>query len=176
MTACESFSEVLSSPERAPQIPSGDDLYGWLIGSWEMDVFIHDKEDRIYRSKGEVHFSWVLEGRAVQDIWINPQRTERGSASVLGHNMYGSTFRVYDPAIQAWRVTWFNPVNGARDELIGRRQGKDIVQEGQSSDGTPIRWSFREVTPNSFRWFGERLEPDGETWRLQAEFHASRRK
>jgi hypothetical protein len=28
----------------------------------------------------------------------------------------------------------------------------------------------------SFRWLGEVLEPDGETWRLQAEFRARRMK
>ena len=27
--------------------------------------------------KGEVHFGWVLEGRAVQDVWVMPPRAER---------------------------------------------------------------------------------------------------
>ena len=27
--------------------------------------------------KGEVHFGPVLEGRAVQDVWIMPRRSER---------------------------------------------------------------------------------------------------
>jgi hypothetical protein len=58
--------------------------------------------------------------------------------------------------------------------LIGRRRGKDIVQEGHFPDGTPIRWTYSDITPDSCHWRGERLEPDGKTWRLQVEFHARR--
>ena len=57
---------------------------------------------------------------------------------------------------------------------IGRRRGNEIVQEGHFPDGTPIRWTFSEITPDSCRWRGERLEPDGKTWRLQVEFRARR--
>jgi hypothetical protein len=48
------------------------------------------------------------------------------------------------------------------------------VQEGMFPDGTPIRWTFSEVADDSFRWRGERLEPDGRTWRLQVDFQARR--
>jgi hypothetical protein len=35
---------------------------------------------------------------------------------------------------------------------------------------------FTEITPDSFRWTGEVLEPDGKTWKLEGEFRAHRRK
>ena len=82
--------------------------------------------------------------------------------------------RVYDSELKAWRVTWFNPVSGARNDLIGRRQGPDIVQEGVGPDGRKIRWLFTDIKPASFIWRGESLEPDGKTWRLEAEFRARR--
>jgi hypothetical protein len=81
---------------------------------------------------------------------------------------------VWDGILQAWRVSWINPVTGARAELIGRWSGKDIVQIGTHADGTPIRWIFSEITPDSFRWTGEALNPDGQTWRLEGEFRAKR--
>ena len=90
--------------------------------------------------------------------------------------MYGTTLRVWDPSLQAWRITWINPVSGGRDELIGRRSGDDIVQVGTHADGTPIRWSFTEIAPDSFRWIGEALLPDGRTWKLEGEFRARRRR
>jgi hypothetical protein len=71
-------------------------------------------------------------------------------------------------------VFWFNPEDGVRAELIGRRRGNEIVQEGHFPDGTQIRWTFSDITPDSCRWRGERLEPDGKTWRLQVEFRARR--
>ena len=173
VAAQDSLVEVLLAGDRSLAIPPSDDLYAFLIGSWELDVVSYDDDGNVTKSTGEAHFAWVLEGRAVQDVFINPRRSDRGPQSPKFANWYGTTFRIYDASIGAWRVNWFNPHDGVRAELIGRRQGKDIVQEGKFPDGTPIRWSFSEITENSCLWRGERREPD-ETWRLQVEFRAKR--
>jgi hypothetical protein len=166
---------VLSAPGRAVEIPEPEDVYGWLIGSWEMDVIHFRREDVSVRGiKGEIHFAWVLEGRAVQDSWIVPRVSERTGEFDRTRNIYSTTLRVFDPSIGAWRVTWIDPVTGRHDELVGRRYGKEIVQVGKHSDGTPIRWIFSEITADSFRWTGEALEPDGRTWTLEAEYRARR--
>ena len=165
---------VLAAASRSPEIPEEMDVYGWAIGSWELDIVGYDDDGEVIHTKGEAHFGWVLEGRAVQDVFINPRRSERGPHSPKFANWFGTTLRIYDPSIQGWRVNWFNPHDGVRAELVGRRRGKEIVQEGKFPDGTPIRWTFCEVTENSFRWRGERLEPDGKTWRLQVEFRGKR--
>ena len=122
------------------------------------------------RTSGEAHAARVLNGRAVQDVFINPRRSDRGPSMAAFANWFGTTLRIYDPALGAWRIWWFNPHDGVRAELVGRRQGDEIVQEGRFPDGTPIRWTFSEITPDSFRWRGERLEPDGKSWKLQVEF------
>jgi hypothetical protein len=161
-------------PARSHEIPEAVDAYGWLIGSWDLDVRRFGVNGAEHAASGEVHFAWVLEGRAMQDVWIMPRRQERTPQLGKTFNTYGTTLRVWDSSVQAWRVTWINPVTGARDELVGRRCGKDIVQIGTHSDGTPIRWIFTDITPDSFRWVGEVLEADGITWRLEAEFLARR--
>src|SRR5437773_8263846 len=164
ITGTENFSFALAATGRSAKIPDSADVYGWLIGSWELEV-LHYVVDVTTRSlKGEAHFGWVLEGRAVQDVWIMPPRSQRTADPDKATNMYGTTLRVWDPLIQAWRVTWMNPVTGSRDELIGRWCGKDVVQVGSHSDGTPIRWTFAEITPHSFHWIGEALEPDAHSW------------
>lgn len=165
---------VLTAPGRSPEIPESADAYGWLIGNWELDVRHYLVDVAAHHITGEVHFGWVLEGRAVQDVWIMPRRSERTANPDKMLNMYGTTLRVWDPSIQAWRVSWVNPVTGSRDELIGRWSGKDVVQIGTHSDGTPIRWNFTEITPDSFHWIGEALNFDGRTWKIEGEFRASR--
>ena len=171
LTQTDPMHSALASASRSPDIPEAMDVYGWLVGSWELDVVGYD--DNVIRSTGEAHFAWVLEGRAVQDLFINPRRSDRGPQSPKFANWFGTTIRIYDPSIQAWRVNWFNPPDGIRAELIGRRSGNEIVQEGKVPDGTAIRWIFSDITENSCRWRGERLEPD-RTWRLQVEFRARR--
>jgi hypothetical protein len=164
---------TLAAAGRSDEIPEDQDVYGWLIGSWELDVVGYDDQGNVTHSTGEAHFAWVLQGRAVQDVFINPRRSDRGPTSPKFANWYGTTIRIYDSAIQAWRVNWFNPHDGIRAELIGRRHGTNILQEGKFPDGTTIRWTFSDITENSYRWRGERLESDG-TWRLQVEFRGKR--
>jgi len=171
----ESFYSVLAAPGRSAEIPEEDDVYGWLVGSWELAVPCYRAKDvSDLNLKGEVHFGWVLEGRAIQDAWIMPRRQDRTPETDKVNNMFGTTLRVWDSAIGAWRITWINPVRGHCEEQIGRRIGDDIVQIGARSDGTPTRWRFTEITPDSFHWIGDVLLPDGETWKLEAEFLARR--
>jgi hypothetical protein len=112
--------------------------------------------------RGEIHFGWVLEGRAIQDVWILPGF------------FYGTTLRVYDPGIDAWHILWSDPLKQLYWRQIGRARGKDIVQEGQDDSGAAVRWSFTDITPNSFHWIGERSGDGGANWQLQAEFFARR--
>lgn len=170
------FLQTLAAPGRSPEIPADADLYGWLVGSWELEVLHYRVDVSAQHLRGEAYFGWVLEGRAVQDTWIMPRRVDRKAHSDRTTNMYGTTLRVRDATIQAWRVTWINPLTGLRDELIARRIGHEIVQVGRHPDGTPIRWIFSEITPDSFRWTGEALDVDGKTWKLEGEFRAKRLK
>ena len=168
-------SALLAAPGRAPEIPESADIYGWLVGSWELDVRVYWGMDVSGRGlKGEAHFGWALEGRAIQDVWIMPRVEERTPNLDKQMNMYGTTLRVWDPSIQAWRITWTNPAGDHHEQQIGRRVGKDVVQVGARVNGTPTRWTFSEITPDSFHWTGEALNPDGRTWTLEGEFRAKR--
>jgi hypothetical protein len=171
----ESLATLLPASQRSPEIPESADTYGWLIGSWELDV-VHYRGVNLSSKgiKGEAHFGWVLEGRAVQDVWIMPRSSERNAESDRTNNMYGTTLRVWDAAIQAWRIRWFNPVSGHEERQTGRMVGNEIVQTGARVDGTPTRWRFSDITTESFRWLGEALDADGKTWKLEGEFRARR--
>jgi len=165
---------VLAGGERSAEIPEAADCYGWLAGSWQLEVRNYWGDVRALGLKAEAHFGWVLEGWAVQDVWILPVRDPRTGEIDRSRQTQGTTLRVWDAALQAWRVTWISPLTGARVELVGRWSGKDVVQVGTFANGTPIRWIFSEITADSFRWTGETLQADGHTWKLEGEFLARR--
>ena len=169
------FVSSLVSAGRSSEIPKSEDVYGWLVGSWELEV-LHYKTVNLSSQnlKGEVHFSWVLEGRAIQDVWIMPRITDRETDLDRTNNMYGTTLRIWDPAISAWRIRWTNPVSGHEERQTGRKIGSEIVQTGARLDGTSTRWRFTEITGDSFRWIGEALESDGKSWKVEGEFRARR--
>ncbi|MER8879825.1 hypothetical protein [Mesorhizobium sp. M0684] len=100
-------------------------LYGWLIGSWEMDSVHYLDDGTIQKWDGECHFGWVLEGRAIQDVWIRPKRPAPSA-------MYGTTLRIFDPGIDGWHIIWNDPLNRDHSRQIGRAEGKDIVQLGNT--------------------------------------------
>jgi hypothetical protein len=151
------------------------DLYGSFIGSWDLDVTQFPEGGAARRRKGEWHFGWVLDGRAIQDVWIVPPRGElRQGDAVANVNSYGTTLRVYDPRIDAWQVQWSDPVTQTFLQMIGRAEGDDIVQLGTRADGQLVRWSFLDITENSFLWRGENSADGGASWRLVTEFTAHR--
>ena len=151
-------------------------FYDDLIGSWDAEVVDHLPDGSDRRQSAEIHFAWVLEGRAIQDVWIAPARPARQATSPkAAGNRYGTTLRVYDPAIDAWRITWINPVTGAENRLVGRREGEQIIQSGADAEGRPIRWVFVEIRAGSFHWRGERSEDGGRSWICDTEFFARRR-
>jgi hypothetical protein len=128
-----------------------------------------------HEQRGEWHFSWILEGRAVQDVLIAPRRIKRNRSGPRTADRYGTSIRIYDAKAGIWRITWINPATGAHDELTGRKIGADVVQEGKRPDGQRIRWVFTRITPSSCLWYGEALQPDGRTWKREAEFHLRKR-
>lgn len=173
-TAATGFLDALAATGRSPEIPETADCYGWLIGSWQLDVRNYWGDVRALGLKAEAHFGWVLEGRAVQDVWILPVRAQGTGEIDQSRRHHGTTLRVWDAGLQAWRVTWINPATGARADLVGRWSGKDVVQIGALPNGATIRWIFSEITGESFRWTGETLQADGHTWKLEGEFLARR--
>jgi hypothetical protein len=146
------------APDRAEKMA----LYGWLVGAWTMDAVVHMDDGGRHTGQGEIRFAWALQGRAIVDVWVLPGV------------FYGTTLRVYDPGIDAWHIIWSDPVRQYYARQIGRAQGADIVQLGKTDAGDAIRWRFTDITPDSFRWLGERSLDDGNTWQLQAEFLARR--
>lgn len=148
------------------------DLYGRFVGSWRVDVDDLPPNGPPRHAEGEWHFAWVLDGRAIQDVWIFPARHLRHGAEPW--HKYGSTFRWYDPAIDAWHITYFDPGRSAELRQLGRAVGAEIVQIGEDHKGLQRRWRFIEITDQSFKWIGEVSWDKGATWTLDMEMRARR--
>jgi hypothetical protein len=112
------FSDAIAAPGRSSSIPEAEDAYGWLVGSWDLDVIRYGVDVSEQGLKAQATFAWILQGLAIQDVW---------SVHAGDLHMHGTTLRVWDASIQAWRITWIDPGRGRRDQMIGRWSGRDIV-------------------------------------------------
>jgi len=148
-------------------------LYGQFVGAWRADIEYRALDGSKRHAEGEWHFGWVLDGKAIQDVWIFPARRLRGERPEPWFG-YGSTFRWYNPAIDAWHIAWFDPGRSIELRQIGRAAGRDIVQIGESQPGVLRRWRFTDIADASFRWIGDISWDRGVTWTLDMEMRAAR--
>ena len=111
--------------------------------------------------KGEWHFGWVLNGRALQDVWIFPAAEQSHSR---GSWEYGSSIRFYDPKENVWRLAWIGPARSNIGTFTGRMDGNEFVFEGKDGDGGISHWVYYDI--DHFQWRAEMSQDGGKTWKL----------
>jgi hypothetical protein len=154
------------NPEHADRLM----LFGKFVGSWELDGVAFDEDGARTEYFGEWVFGWLLEGRAVHDVAIEPES---------GARFY--SVRFYDPAVDAWHVTswhlnWATPLVRAVRAVSARGQADGgIVLEGAVVDTQrQLRWSFSPLTDQGFTWEGRSSTDGGRTWHLDEVIDAHR--
>lgn len=158
-------------PERLPGLM----LFGQFVGEWLMEVSFFQADGRLINSfKADWVFSWILQGRAIQDVLMSPSREER-AANPGAPFRSGSTLRYYDYVADLWRVVWVGAASNVHVSLIGRKRGDEIVLEGPDVDGSPMQWIFSDITPATFWWRGMISKDGGKSWYREQEMFATRR-
>jgi len=166
--------EALRATGPHPDLARELDLFGRLIGSWDIaGVHFDDQGRPVNPGTGEWHFGWVVEGRVIEDVIISPPRAGRapGEAS----QAYDIGIRAYDPTTGTWRVTIIAPIFNVTLNLTARAHGDDIWQEGVGPFGKPVRWTFDQISPTHARWQEFVTDDDGATWRRDEEIILTRR-
>jgi hypothetical protein len=144
-------------------------LFGQFVGDWDIaSVKTPNPSGVAFRAGGEVHFNWILDGRAVQDVWMSYDAQSKGAFPV------GTTIRVYDPSMDAWQSTWISAISRTVQTFIARQVGKEIILESQTKKDLPERWIFSDITPESFRWHSEESSDGGKLWALTEEMDIRR--
>jgi hypothetical protein len=123
-------------------------VLGRLIGTWDveyMDIAKNGKE--IHRS-GELLIGWVLDGRAIQDVWI-----VYPSESGKEREVYADV-RYFDPKSQTWPAVFIDPqdaslatftggaVGEAGSYLRARTWSPGKPDDGHSSTCAATPWCF----------------------------------
>ncbi len=148
--------ETLVSKKKNEEIPEAFNYFGKLIGSWKI-IYTNNNTSRV--SKGEWHFSWVLDGMAIQDVIIlSPPDGE-----------LGTTLRVYNPGTHAWDVAYC--FTGKIIRLEAKEQDGKIVLT--NIDDENRKWVFAKIEDNHFHWQDITVNKNGE-WHINADLYAER--
>ena len=153
-----------------PSLGHHADLFGRFVGAWDADYSFIADDGSVRHSRGEVLFGWILDGYALQDIFLGypkpgPNEERRMVTGV----------RFVDPKTDKWTVMFAAPSFAVAIRMEGGAEGDRIVLRGVNDQGDSLRWSFNDIKPNSFIWRGETSHDRGKTWRMDEEHHMTRR-
>ena len=163
---------VATLEAKSPHPALGDQAQvpGRLVGTWDVEYTDFAKDGKVIRRTGEFIVGWVMDGRALQDLWIvNPsgKRTDR--------EVY-TTLHYFDPKSRTWHATFVDPEHGSIARFTGGPVGNDrFVIETPDLGSQTNRWSFNDIRPESFVYRDEASSDGGKTWKLQSEYHMKRR-
>jgi len=161
---------VLRAMGPHPSLGDEAKIFGRLVGTWDVEYTDFSKDGRETHRSGEFIVGWVMDGRALQDVWIvNPSGTRQD------REVY-TELRYYDPKSRTWPSTFIDVEHASVARFTGGAVGdKRIVFDTQDFDGTDTRWSINDIRPDTFVWREEESRDGGKTWRLLAEHHMKRR-
>ena len=166
-----------------PALAQKLNLFGQFVGDWQCEVVSVDANGKRTKGQAEWHFGWVLDGRAIQDVWVARDDVSKPNAPI---SEWGTTVRFYDPKSDIWRVVWAGPRRGSLLAFVARQSANEIVMEVDyvqglarmnPTDGPPIhrgQWIFDDIKPGSFHWRAVISHDGGKTWQLQSEMFAHR--
>ena len=163
------FINALCSNTINERISEEYDFFGSLIGEWDIVWNDHLEDAEPRRVKGEWIFSRVLDGTAVQDIFIVPSRSERLRDKQLAAE-YGTTLRIYNPQTMAWDI--FYGCMGEAIRLTARKVGEEIILTENTT--RKMRYVFSDIKSSSFLWRKERMNENDE-WLTVAKVMAEKR-
>jgi hypothetical protein len=165
--------DMVSTLEALGPHPSlGDEakVFGRLVGTWTVEYTDFSKDGKVTHRSGELLIGWVMDGRAIQDLWIvDPSGTHKE------REVY-SDVRYFDPKSRTWPAIFIDPEHASTARFTGGAVGDDrIVLDTQDFGDKETRWSVNDIRPNSFVWREEESGDGGKTWGLLAQHQMKRR-
>ncbi len=160
----------LSATGPHPSLGDQAEVVGRLVGTWDVEYNTFAKDGKVTRRTGEFIVGWVMDGRALQILWIvNPSGTRKD------REVYTNVHWL-DPKSKAWRSAFVDPEHGSVARFTGGPVGQDrFVLETQDFGSELSRWSANDIRPDSLVWRDDASSDGGKTWRLQAEYQMKRR-
>ncbi|MEM9329612.1 MAG: hypothetical protein AAGA85_28390, partial [Bacteroidota bacterium] len=142
-------------------IPVDRDIFGRFIGKWRLRLTIFKPDGTSQNHTGEWHFYRILQGRAIQDLWVIPGLDPNGNNEFLE---YGTTVRSYNPKTGKWKAAWTGPIQNQLFvfDIEDDDQGITLTEVGNPH--LNMKWSFFDIHEDAFQWKSEMQIRDTGQW------------
>lgn len=91
-----------------PHVSIGEEsrLFDRLVGIWDCDYGFYAGDGSVRHASGELRFGWIIDGRALQDIWITYPKP--GSKDERKIGIFQTTEQVLMDSIARGKTVWDN--------------------------------------------------------------------
>ena len=161
---------ALKATSPHPALGDQAQVLGRIIGTWDVEYTDFAKDGTATHRTGEFIVGWIMDGQAIQDLWIvNPSGTRKEREVYTDLHWFNAKTRT-------WHATFVDPEHGSVAKFTGGPVGNDrYVLETSDLGSKQTRWSFNDIRPDSFVWRDESSNDDGKTWKLHSEYRMKRR-
>jgi hypothetical protein len=161
---------ALKATKPHPALGDQAQVLGRIIGTWDVEYTDFAKDGTATHRTGEFIVGWIMDGQAIQDLWIvNPSGTRKEREVYTDLHWFNAKTRT-------WHATFVDPEHGSVAKFAGGPVGNDrYVLETSDLGSKQTRWSFNDIRADSFVWRDEASNDDGKTWKLQSEYKMKRR-
>ena len=166
------FQSALLADAPKSELQGKLNLFGQFVGDWEFEGIFGKDTAGEWRVLGEWLFSWILNGTAIQDVFICPSRKEL-EENPHPDAEYGTTVRFYNPTTDTWNMCY--GFYGSMTLLEAKQVGEQIIVENKSETDGLTQWVFSDITSNSFHWQNRTSNDDGITWNVIFELYARKK-
>jgi len=153
-----------------PSLGEQAKVLGRLVGTWNVEYTDFMKDGTTLHRTGEFMVGWIMDGKALQDLWIVDPWGQHKDREVYTDVHY------FDPKSRTWHSASVDPQDGSVARLTASevRTDRFVLKTNELGSGQ-TRWSFSDVRPDSFTWRDEGSSDGGKTWKLRSEYHMKRR-
>jgi len=138
-----------------------------LAGTWDVRYEFIDKAGRSRVNNGQVQYTWILDGKALQEVWTSDSESKIPRP-------FGTSINFYDPKRQQWTAVWVYPSQGETFQMTGGDVAGNFVLTGHDQSGALQRWSTTVVTPDSVIGRFDISRDEGKTWKEVGVNHMER--
>lgn len=161
----DDFYTALVSADKNELIPNECDWFKALLGDWDFDY--SDISGTV--AKGEWIFRRVLNGMAIEDLFICPSRATR-EENPNPDSEYGAALRMYNTKTKHYDMTYICESYTKRLEV----DFKDNMIICTVLEKPDEKWVFSEISNRSFHWRNVNILENG-NWQTNANIFARRR-
>lgn len=160
----DKFIEALVSEEKNEKIPKEYDWYASLIGDWDFDY--HSNGNHV---EGEWIFRRVLEGMAIEDLFICPSRATK-EINPQPDGEYGVAIRMFNVQNKCYDMTYI--CSRYTQFLEVKKENNMIICTVKNTPNE--KWVFSDITSKTFRWQNITVLDNGE-WQVNSNIYARRK-